>query len=243
MWIRRLTLATFIALFSALAAASNDRVMVNVVVTMVKQDSPVQIVGFKLPDKGPFSGKSVGVGCLLEGYCPQVLLHNTTAKEVKFLEIRGILGNPRNNDPEYPRSELEILASQALKSVPQPLIAANGDAAFGDRTLWPFMAVALSVKELQSNCIQFAVIVTRVEFSDGTVWRSDHNQNRILWRNSIRQGYASSCQDSRAVEDAINQLQGAGGGSAPSPLDSGSETVQFYEAACRVRGSVATCDW
>jgi hypothetical protein len=38
---------------TALTASSTDHVMVNLSVSTVKQDSPVQIVGFKLPGSAP----------------------------------------------------------------------------------------------------------------------------------------------------------------------------------------------
>jgi len=253
MWIRRLTFTGFVAFLSAVTASPTDHVVVNLFVTTVKQDSPVQIVGFKLPDKGPgvpiSEANKDGAACLSGGYCTKVLLHNTTAKEVKHIVVIGVLGDPRrDDDAEHPRPEMGVLPSSNWKLAPPVLLTANGDAEFGSDSLWPFAIVGIALLDtVKSNCFHFAVVVTRVEFSDGTVWTSDPKQNQMLWRNSTRQENTSSCQDLSAVEGTIKQLQGASW-SGPPPSHSGSDTTQSYAVACPVRrvndGELrAVCTW
>ena len=48
MWVRRLILIASVVLLTALNASPTDYVVVNLYVTTARQDSPVQILGFKL---------------------------------------------------------------------------------------------------------------------------------------------------------------------------------------------------
>jgi hypothetical protein len=67
------------------------------------------------------------------------------------------------------KQNFRTVAVHDLESVPPPVIAANGGVGFGAANLWPFSTVGIGVNVLQSNCIQLAVIVTKIEFSDGSV--------------------------------------------------------------------------
>jgi hypothetical protein len=230
MWMRRFALMPSIVLLMALMAASSDRVVVNLFVTTAKQDCPLQILGFRLPDR--------------LGEPPKVLLHNTTAKEVTFFYLYALIGNPRGVDGGDPK--LASGLGQESKWVhPEPTIPPNGDAEFEAKFLRPFLA-AFHAKEVRSNCLHVAVVVTNVEFADGTVWDATWKQDQLLWKDSIRSESSRSCDTSPAIDETLEQLKGSGPASR-LPTHLSSETVQFYSVACPVRSSIggftAECDW
>src|ERR1700683_584412 len=95
---KRFVFTAAAALFVTSTAFPTQNLVVKLFVTTVKQDSPVQVVGFKYPDKGPGypgSDNDTQASCLLDGYCPKVVLHNGTAKDVKFIAVGGIVGTRR----------------------------------------------------------------------------------------------------------------------------------------------------
>src|ERR1700729_846158 len=97
MWIRRLTFTGFIALLCAVSAFPTDHVVVNLYVTTASQDSPVQIVGFKLPGAVADEAQNEIVERVpLCRWCPKVLLHNATAKQVTTIQLQGVMGDPNH---------------------------------------------------------------------------------------------------------------------------------------------------
>jgi hypothetical protein len=227
---RRLAITASVVLFMASTATPTDRVVVNSFVTAVKQDCPIQILGFRLPDRS--------------GEPPKVLLHNTTASEVIFFYLYALIGDPRGVDGSGPK--LASGLGQKSKWVhPEPKIPPHGDAEFEAKFLRPFLA-AFQAKDVRSNCLHVAVIVTNVELADGTAWASNSKHDELLWRESIRLESSTSCDNSPAIGETLGQLKGSGPASlAPARLNP--ETVQFYSVACPVRttsgGLVAMCDW
>jgi hypothetical protein len=240
------------ALFVPSTAFPTENLVVKLFVTTVKQDSPVQVVGFKYPDKGPgytASDRDTEASCLLGGYCPKVVLHNAVAKDVRFIAVEGLMGDPardEDGEAEYPYREVEVLSSNNWKSTSPRLIAANGESEFGSATLWPVTTVGVALKTVESTCLLVAVIVTRVEFSDGTVWAHDPKQNATLWRDSVANETAGSCQKSSGATDTLKQLVTSWSG-APPPHSS-TDTIESYSVACPVRKTkdgklVAVCAW
>jgi hypothetical protein len=248
---KRFVLTAATALFVASTAFPTENLVVKLFVTTVKQDSPVQVVGFKYPDKGPGypSGDGSEASCLSGGYCPKVVLHNATAKDVTFIAVYGLVGDPalhEDGDAEYPHTGVEVLSLNNWKSTSPRLIAANGESEFGSATLWPVTTVGIGLSTVESTCLQFAVIVTRVEFSDGTVWAHDPKQNAPLWRDSIAGGTAGSCRNSSGAADTLKQLITSR--SALPPAHSSNDTMESYSVACPVRKNkdgklFAVCAW
>jgi hypothetical protein len=141
---------------------------------------------------------------------------------------------------------VEVLSSNDWKSTSSRLIAANGESEFGSATLWPVTTVGVLLKTVGSTCLQVAVIVTRVEFSDGTVWAHDPKQNASLWTDSVASETAGSCQNSSDATDTLKQLATSWSGLPPKHFSN--ETIELYSVACPVKKTkdgklIAICAW
>jgi hypothetical protein len=254
MWTRRLTLAASLALFAAFTASATDDIVINLFVTTVKQDSPVQILGFKLPnsatgDEGPgeMAEPPERGSVLVCRWCPQVLLRNTSSMKIKSVSLIGLIGDP--NRPEQRTKGMPGMGILGQSRLGQPspyAIAPNGDANFGDDGLWPSTMALLAASHINSNCLHVAVVVWRIQFSDGTLWASDPEQEQLLWKESLRQENANSCQDSSAV--GLKQLHKGTGTRVLPVRNFRSGVTQSYSAACPVylingELSMGHCAW
>lgn len=92
---RILAVAASGAFFAVLVSSAADNAIINLFVTAAKQDSPVQIVGFKLPAAAPTIEAQNDEGDRGEivptsrcKWCPRVVLHNTTTKQAKDVVLR-----------------------------------------------------------------------------------------------------------------------------------------------------------
>lgn len=228
---RQIARAASLALFVALTVSSADTVAIHVFVTTVKQDCPVQIVGFKLPDK--------------PGGVPTVVVHNTTEKEVKLFRLIYLLGDPKGVGADSPKKGFTVDQNSEWERR-EPLIAPNGDAEFGLEYLTSFSLAFTAAHSLHSNCLQLALVLGGVEFSDGTVWEGNTDQHTFLWRNSIRPRYLGSCDSSPEIKQTLKQIKAASYSDAPLARPNAG-TMRFYSVACPVRrigrDSVAVCDW
>jgi hypothetical protein len=253
MRIRRIALTVFMALFAALTASPNDNVVVTLFVTTVKQDSPVQIVGFKLPgDAAADEGQSESTNpperavVPLCRWCPKVLLRNATSKQVKNVTLQGLMGDPNRPVEITEVSGMGILSESRLGQPSPYVIAPNGDATYGDNGLWPFQMAVIAAPTVNSNCLHVAVVVWRVEFSDGTEWMSNRGQEQLLWKESLTQENTNSCKDLSAVD--LKQLHTGIASFEPPSRDLSSGITQSYSAACPVRRingelSLGHCAW
>jgi hypothetical protein len=236
MCIRRLTFTGLVALLSAVTALPTEHVVVNLEVTTARQDSPVQIVGFKLPSAVADKAQSESVeraGVPLCRWCPKVLLHNTTAKHVTTIQLQGVMGDPnRSGGDKGGVSGGVAILTESRPDRPSPyVISPNGDAEFGDSVLWPFNLAIAGATLVGSNCLHVAVIVWSVKFSDGTLWVNTYEQEHSSWTDSLRQKGISSCTDLSAV-DLKTLHSGTVSFEPPSRQDPG--ITQSYSATCRV---------
>jgi hypothetical protein len=254
MWIRRLTLAVSLAVFAAFTASATDNVVLYLFITTAKQDSPVKIVGFRLPnsatgDEGPseMAEPPEQGPVLVCRWCPQVLLRNTTPKQIKNVSLQGLMGDP--NRPEGTNEVVHGLGILTESRLGQPspyVIAPNGDASFGDNALWPSSMAIMAASAVNSNCLHVAVAVWKVEFWDGTLWMSDREQEQSQWKESLKQENTIPCKDSSAVD--LRQLhRGTGTRALPVRIFRLGIT-QSYSAACPVQWvngefSMGHCAW
>ena len=254
MWIRRLTLAVSLAVFAAFTASATDNVVLYLFITTAKQDSPVKIVGFRLPnsatgDEGPseMAEPPEQGPVLVCRWCPQVMLRNTTPKQIKNVSLQGLMGDP--NRPEGTNEVVHGLGILTESRLGQPspyVIAPNGDASFGDNALWPSSMAIMAASAVNSNCLHVAVAVWKVEFWDGTLWMSDREQEQSQWKESLKQENTIPCKDSSAVD--LRQLhKGTGARVLPVRIFRLGIT-QSYSAACPVQWvngelSMGHCAW
>ncbi len=137
------------------------------------------------------------------------------------------------------------MSSGLGKNLNEPqLIPAKSDFEMGSTVLWPFQVATLATHELGSTCVQVAVIVQIVKFSDGTEWRQDDQQNISLWKDSTSGNFGSTCQP--APESAAT-LKTIGATWSDRP-HTNSGTVESYSVSCPVEfrndgKQAAVCAW
>jgi hypothetical protein len=223
----------------AFTASSTDSPVISLFVTIAKQDSPVQIMGFKLPG-GSNNGAPRDPLC---PWCPKVRLHNTTARQVKKVLLRGVAGDP--NRP----NETQHAAITYLDNTPGPptMMQPNGDGEFADGRLWPFSVVLMAAPLVNSTCLHIAMVVSFVEFTDGTIWTMNHEQERSAWKESLRQADANSCSDSPDQLELKRLHEGTASIDAPS-LNLNLDLTSFYSASCLVHivksePKLGRCTW
>jgi len=244
--------------FAAIAVLSltsavfpGENLVIKLFVTTAKLDSPVEVVGFKYPERGPdypdrFKNDNEGF-CLMRGYCPKVVLHNRTKKEVTAIDVGGLYGNPAEpQETAEHLSQMGVLSVDNLQLKSLHVIAANGQAEFGSIILWPYEAIGMGIHQWGSSCVHVAVVVTHVKFSDGTEWMYDYRQGPALWRDSIPSGTVGSCRTSPEASAALKSIGGVGPESLPSQLSN--ETIDSYSAICPVKKnsdgwSALVCTW
>ncbi len=86
-----------VALLLSSTAFSAEKLVVKLFVRAVKQDGPVQVVGFKFPNSGPglvHAGADDSGLCQTGGSCPKVVLRNNSDKQVTHVEVEGLYGDP-----------------------------------------------------------------------------------------------------------------------------------------------------
>jgi hypothetical protein len=112
--------------------------------------------------------------------------------------------------------------------------------------LWPPVTLGLGLKHLQSPCLHVAVIVRRVEFSDGTDWAESEARQLDIWKDLLSKNNEAGCQP---VADSSDKFAEAGTtwAGAPPPHSDG-DTVDSYTVACPLKrlksGKLAAaCAW
>lgn len=222
----------FLFLLPSLAAGlPQDDVKISVFVTTVKQEGPLQITGFKLPDT--------------VGGDPTVVVRNTSDKRVSDFSVAALLGNPE------PDSRGEVGPKWSLAGPPRVLrpnrpIAPNSE---GEAPATGLRAHYLAHwgGELHSTCLHVVATISSVKFADGATWELQASSQEI-WKSSLGPDSTKTCDHSPAVENALNNWDGAAGNadtSMPSRLPT--DAVQSYSFACPLRnldgGLVAICPW
>lgn len=227
--IRRLVGTTLVVVpFVALCAQPSSDVNVTMLVTAAKQEnSPMQIVGFKLPAQ-------------VAGF-PIIVVHNATSKEIKSFGFMNLLGNPRPVEGDEPKWGGNL----GGPSVPAPLervVPPNATAEFPGEFLRSHQ-VGFWAHRLRSNCLHEAVWIANVKFADGSSWEweNDLHRGQSLWRESIRTESIKGCDDSIATQEELGRLDGGSWLSPPGPSHASTEIVPFYVLTCPVRDQVTKC--
>jgi hypothetical protein len=218
----------------AFGVSAGDAVKVTVVIAVAKQEeSPVQIVGFKLPAQ--------------VASIPAIVVRNTTSKEIRNVALWNNLGNPRGVGGAEPNWEGN-LGMRHLRDPSLRPLAPNATAEFSEGVLKPY-DVALWARRLRSNCLHAAFYVTQVDFADGTVWHWDQPgepetiRARHLgeWRESIRPESTKGCDDSLATQELLGRLSGTSWPPLGGPSHATAEVVPFFAFSCPIRDDVARC--
>jgi hypothetical protein len=217
--IRYRVLGLVVALLFPLATMGSEKEdlkLVTLVSIASQPDSPIQILGFKMPTKAA-------------GH-PSVVFRNISQKEIRGVVIVGVEGDP--SDPGALRGEKEgkLLASDPVEQ--QLIVAPSNIGEYKDRFPRSTDFVSDSIK-VHSNCLHAAVLVYLVVFSDGSKWdSSDWDTMARLWRNSVTPESASSCDHSHQAEQALQRLRGSRYRATRSPSRSDTAILPKLSLSC-----------
>ena len=214
-----------------------------VFVTTVKQDGPLQITGFKLPDK--------------VGGAPVLVLRNVSNRQVRNFYIVADIGNPEADSHGDIGPAWSTSTNSTRLDWPQErAIPANSEREAHENELRSHTLAAWG-GSLRTSCLHVAALVQSVEFADGTTWRLENHANQGIWKSSLRSDSTKSCDHSPAMESALKEWDhGSPGSEEPgpagyeetgSPVHLNTGTVQSYSVACPLRNLsgrlVAICPW
>jgi len=234
----KLAAALFVLAPSLAGGSPTGDVNIVVVVTTVKQESPLQIVGLKLPDK--------------VGGAPVVVLRNASNKQILGFHAAAVIGNPEADARHDTEQPLAIPTSSSSSNLdwpegPMPPIPANSEREAHGKSLRSHLLAAWGGR-LHSSCLHVAAIILRVEFADGTTWQLENLEDRQIWKSSLGSDSTKTCDHSSAVESALKEWDGASGYvQTGSPIHLDASTVQSYSVTCQLRSLegklVAICPW
>src|ERR1700722_1513046 len=214
-----------------------------VFVTTVKQEGPLQITGFKLPDK--------------VGAAPVLVLRNLSNKQVhKFYVIADIGNLEADSHGEIGPAWSTSTNSTSLDWPQERAIAANSEGEAHENIFRSHLLAGWGVR-LHSSCLLIAAIVHSVEFADGTAWHLENHEDQEIWKSSLGSDSTRSCDHSPAMESALKEWgngspgneelgsSGNEGTGTPTHLDTG--TVQSYSVTCPLKDVggrlAAICAW
>jgi hypothetical protein len=151
-------LAKVLLLMPSLAVGSpTDVTKIVVFVTTVKQESPLQIIGFKLPDK--------------VGGAPMLLLRNVSDKPIRDFHVAADIGNPEADSHGQIGPAFATSTNSSSLDWPQErAIPPNSDREAHEAILRTHTLAAWG-GQLHSSCLHVAAIVLSVDFADGTRWQ------------------------------------------------------------------------
>ena len=239
----------------AFSVSARDDVKISVVITIMKQDeSPVKILGFRLPEESGGSPTDTRSH-------PTIVLRNTTSKEIRHVGIGNVLGDPSGVSGTEARTGWAL----GMRHTHEPLSRPLGPEAtfeFPEGVLRPY-DVGAWAHRLQSNCLHSAVYIISLRFADGTEWSANvHSPGdyqaaraRFLqqWTDSIRPQSTKGCDDSLMAREALAHVTGTGwpppGGDGkawpplPAPPRPSPEPLSLLAFTCTVRDTTAWCGY
>jgi len=230
----KLAIALFVLLPSLAGGSPPDDAKIVVFVTTVKQESPLQITGFRLPDK--------------VGGAPVLVLRNVSGKQILDFHVAAVVGNPEADARRDAERPIATNTNSSNLDWPQERAIPPNNEREAHENILRSHTLASWGGRLHSSCLHVAAIVLSVEFDDGTRWQLENIQDQQIWKSSLRSDSTKSCDRSPAMESALKEWDGPAGNAetgSPSHLDT--RTVQSYSVTCPLRNLegklVAICPW
>jgi hypothetical protein len=227
---RQIIGCVLLVFLSALACAvceSGARQVPTVVVRvgLESQDSPVQVLGLKRPER--------------PDHYPLVHLRNTSSRQTVQIWIAALV---RGRDGKVVR----INSDEPNERWPAERTIPPGDDAWAQEIILQSGRLVFAGKNLHSSCLDVTIIVMRVEFADGSLWNQNPDQNEISLGIPRQSDGEDACKNSTATEAEVEQI--AGFGMQPTPnLDVSvmRDEVQSYSFSCSLvlkkGGLIALC--
>ncbi len=220
------------------AGSPGDEVKLTIFVATAVQDAPIQVVGTRLPDK--------------TGGAPIVKFHNLSDKQVQQFSVYAMVGNPEKADrvADSVAGEEVVIGTSTNERIFWPdeqMIPPRGYREAHVEILRSHVLLGHG-ETLHSNCMHAVLVVTEVNFSDGTSWTLKNlREYQAIWKRSLQPDSTKSCEHSPAVEEALTQWEGAAGYGADLPTGADPDFVSSYSLVCRLRpvgGKLAAvCPW
>lgn len=210
----------------AAAGPSPEGLLVTAFVTLARQDCPLQVKAFKLPEK--------------VGDPPMVLVHNGSPKRIRDFTLETLIGSSEAESSKEARKIGWIsTTSEPTTILKWPLersVPPDGDREAHDSILASHNLVSPG-RRLYTNCLHVAVIVKGIEFQDGATWYFDSGQQEAIWENSLSAGNSASCDKSTGAQEVLDLLEFGAGNykSFGTPTYANQEPVQSYTVSCPVQ--------
>lgn len=193
---------------------------VTVTVAVAKQeDAPLQIAALRLPD--PSSRWTLAI------------LNNRSSKPVRAFWIGVIFDRPdETGDPGGGVRYREFVGTSSGPVQAAPGITVSPEQQLQSQyQVLQSHALAYLAKLVGSNCVHAAVVISRVDFEDGTNWEFDQKQASQLWRDTLATRSGNACGHDRALEGTLRRLDGSGYESGPFMRMSPRE-AESYSFSC-----------
>ena len=164
---------------------------------------------------------------------------------IDFFHLSALEGDPRGTDGAEPKV-MDAIMQTAPSLQPPPQIAPYGDVAFNATFLRP-MNSAANASERGRSCLNIAVVVTQVRFSDGELWHSNGWKDfQALWTGSIQPESTEGCTQTEQSGSTLKEVKGFS--IAPrAAAKLASVPVKSYSVVCPVKNFFgeerAVCDW
>jgi hypothetical protein len=221
----------FVILPIAAVGWPDDEVRVTGLLTTAKQDGPLQIVGFKLPEK--------------IGQPAMIVVRNVSSKNILEFTVQVVAGNPEERstagNASVPISRsLPGLTRSSFFFLPrwrkEGSIPPGGEDETREHGLESVDFVT-AARFLRSNCVHLLAMVDRVVFADGTDWKSSLSDEKLrqVWKESISPESLKSCANSPEVARLLEELRGESFNQGRSPTQIETAIVQHYSISCPLR--------
>lgn len=226
--LRKLAILSLVTAFFTAGRGFAQPPLITVTVVLANpHDTPLQIRGFKLPEKvhDPL----------------RVVLQNVSPKQTTRFWIEVLIGDPAGKSGAVRAGAKELVGSNSnIPNLewPEERVISPGSSGEVHETVFNPLHLAFQGSRVLSNCLHVAAVVSRVEFADGTVWEPDFFETRGLWKDSVPKG-ASSCVHRPQVEPLLRRLEGAGYASpigTPTKIDTSQRESYSFSCAVRRRG-------
>jgi hypothetical protein len=207
---------------------AGDRGQVVVTLAVAKQQpAPLRIIGFILPER------------VSDG--PRLVVENYSSSEVTAFWGALLVGRADATDraPDG-KTDSVVLTNIGIRNEGWPRIPA-----IPPRTQTEVPQDGLRLpdlayhgREAAAACLHVTILVTRVHYADGTIWRLDDVAGeRRVWSDSLSRESARACAGRRTPnENVLRHLEGWGYEKDPgSPTHATSERLTSYSFACPVR--------
>ena len=204
--------------------------MITVSVAAAKQPgAPIEIVGFRVP--------------AIVGQEPIILVENRAAAPVKRFWFAAIVQRADGLTGSAGVQGESVMPGSGIVEWPQ-----------GTESPQSFLAdyrLASDAQRVLSDCLHAAIVVSHVEFEDGSSWWrelwGEENWQRKAWESSRAAGSAPICQHTKGIEPTLQNMVSTGFVTGAPVRGASAGVVKSFVTSCAIRKEggrpTATCGW